>query len=268
VVKALTTVAMTQSANPSPFGQPLTLTATVTPTPPGAGTPTGSVQFKNGSTNLGAPVPVNSGQAQLALASLLPGQTITAVYTGDASFVGSTGTISPAITFSHPAVTGSVSSNLTFSGGSWLLSGANVTGTITVVQGASVAIVNSTLGGVTTSNGAAFALCGSTVNGAVNVSGATGPVVVGDPAGGNCAGNTLQSALTLMNNRAGVEVSHNGRIGGTVTLSGNSGPATGVEANTIWGGLNCSGDAPAAVNNGQPNTVSGRRYGECGAAGF
>jgi hypothetical protein len=34
-------------------------------------------------------------------------------------------------------------------------------------------------------------------------------------------------------------------------------------ANTIYGNLNCYNDTPAASNDGQHNTVSGARNGEC-----
>src|SRR5262249_34854864 len=67
----------------------VTLTATVAPVAPGAGTPTGTVTFRDGTTTLGtAPVAVVSGAARATLAtSTLAGgtHTLTAVYGGDAS---------------------------------------------------------------------------------------------------------------------------------------------------------------------------------------
>ncbi len=78
VTKAATTV--TLGVN----GQ--TVTATVSVTPPGAGTPTGSVQFLRGSTVLGT-VPLSGLTASLA--NVTPGA-VTAVYSGDADFNGST----------------------------------------------------------------------------------------------------------------------------------------------------------------------------------
>jgi hypothetical protein len=77
-----------------------------------------------------------------------------------------------------------------------------------------------------------------------------------------------------MNNHGGLELGGN-RIGGTVTLSGNSGGgvlaknvAPVVESNTIGGSLNCSGDSPAASDNTHSNSVSGARTGECNRPGF
>jgi len=54
----------------------------------------------------------------------------------------------------------------------------------------------------------------------------------------------------------------------TVTASQNiasSGPV--ISNNYIGGKLTCSGNTPAPVNNGQPNTVSGERVGQTCAAG-
>src|SRR5205823_1843493 len=58
ITKANTATALLSSLNPSNFGQSVTFTATVTS---GAGTPTGTVQFKDNGTNLGAPVALNAG---------------------------------------------------------------------------------------------------------------------------------------------------------------------------------------------------------------
>jgi len=79
------------SNNPSSFGQTVTFTATVSAVPPGSGTPTGTVQFKDGINSLGSPVTLNSGTATFITSSLSIGtHNITAVYNGDASFMGST----------------------------------------------------------------------------------------------------------------------------------------------------------------------------------
>src|SRR5207302_372534 len=51
--KASTTTTLTGPATAVSFGQTVTLTAKLTPVAPGAGTPTGTVTFKDGSTVLG-----------------------------------------------------------------------------------------------------------------------------------------------------------------------------------------------------------------------
>jgi hypothetical protein len=91
--KILTTTALTSSQSASVFGQPVTFTATVTPKS-GLGTPTGTVDFKDGSTLLQT-VPLSRGVASVNISSLAVGtHTITAVYSGDATFDGSLNSIS------------------------------------------------------------------------------------------------------------------------------------------------------------------------------
>jgi len=90
ILQLPTTAAVTSSQNPSTLGQSVTLSATVTPA-----SATGTVQFKDGAANLGAPVSVNSGTATLPVSSLTLGShSITAVYSGDTNNAGST---SPAV---------------------------------------------------------------------------------------------------------------------------------------------------------------------------
>ncbi|PYX94657.1 MAG: hypothetical protein DMG67_00980 [Acidobacteria bacterium] len=63
-----TTTAISSNHNPSVFGQAVTLTATVSP----AGA-TGAVQFKDGNSNLGAPMALSSGTATFTVFSLSVG---------------------------------------------------------------------------------------------------------------------------------------------------------------------------------------------------
>ena len=91
VNQAATTTAVSSSANPSTAGQSVTFTATVTANPPGAGTPTGTVTFADGSTTLGTATLNGSGTAAISTSALAPGShNITASYGGDANFTGST----------------------------------------------------------------------------------------------------------------------------------------------------------------------------------
>ncbi|HZS90342.1 MAG TPA: Ig-like domain repeat protein, partial [Chloroflexota bacterium] len=92
VNKANTTTTVTSSANPSLLGQPVTFTATVSVVAPGAGTPTGSVSFYDGTTLLGTAA-LSGNQAQFTTSSLGVGShNITASYSGDGNFNGSTST--------------------------------------------------------------------------------------------------------------------------------------------------------------------------------
>ena len=86
----LTATATTFTAEPNPAfaGQLVTLTATVTPVP--TGTPLGTVSFYNGSTLLGMAT-VNSSGVATFVGSLPAGVlSVTAVYSGNAEFAGST----------------------------------------------------------------------------------------------------------------------------------------------------------------------------------
>src|SRR5207245_9743719 len=89
-VQAITATAGASSASPSVTNQPVTFTASVTPSP-GAGTPTGTVTFKDGATTLGTGVLGINGQATFTISTLAVGShTITAVYGGDNNSASST----------------------------------------------------------------------------------------------------------------------------------------------------------------------------------
>lgn len=100
VVKRGSTTAVTGPAS-STFGSSVTFTATVTGTGP---TATGTVQFKDGGSNLGTPQTMSGGAASLSTSALGGGaHTITAVYSGDANYDVSTSpnfshTVNPANT--------------------------------------------------------------------------------------------------------------------------------------------------------------------------
>ena len=73
-------------------GQSTTLTATVTPSV--AGNPTGTVSFFDGGTQIGTAVTLTNGIAQLVASNLSSGQhEISAVYSGDGNFLGSSSTL-------------------------------------------------------------------------------------------------------------------------------------------------------------------------------
>ncbi len=90
VATAATTTSLNSSANPAKQGHSVTFTATVSVTAPGAGTPSGTVTFKDGSTTLGTgALMLVSGHmtATYATSTLtVGGHQITAVYGGSADF--------------------------------------------------------------------------------------------------------------------------------------------------------------------------------------
>jgi Big-like domain-containing protein/peptidase M28-like protein len=86
-----TTTTLSSSPNPSTFGQSVTFTANVTS---GAGVPTGTVTFKDGTSTLGTSALDGMGHATFTTSTLsVASHSITAVYGGDANFNGSTSAI-------------------------------------------------------------------------------------------------------------------------------------------------------------------------------
>jgi sugar lactone lactonase YvrE len=92
-VKAETTTTLVATPNPAVPGQSVTITATVLPAPTGSSP--GTISFYNGETLLGSG-PVNSSGIATFITSSLPTGvlSLTAVYSGNAGFAGST---SPAV---------------------------------------------------------------------------------------------------------------------------------------------------------------------------
>ena len=111
VHQASTTTAIATSTSPSSFGQSVTLTPTVSTTAPGAGTPSGTVTFRDGSTVLGTSTLDSSGVATFSTTVLnVGGHSITATFDGDASFATSV-----SATFNQTVVRSATHSTLTSS---------------------------------------------------------------------------------------------------------------------------------------------------------
>ena len=153
---ASTVTTLTSSVSSVSPGQSIALTATVTST---SGTPTGNVNFLNGSTQMGSGALNGSGVATLT-ATILPGaNSITAQYAGNAQFASST---SAAVTVLEPdfSVTGN-ESNLTITAGG----NGNVSLTVTPVGNYAGTVsmnCSTTLAGVScTFNPASYTLDGS-----------------------------------------------------------------------------------------------------------
>lgn len=80
-----TNFVLTSSANPSTYGASVTFTATLTAAGGGT-TPTGTIQFMDGATNLGSAAALSSGVATYSTATLAAAtHSITAVYSGDSN---------------------------------------------------------------------------------------------------------------------------------------------------------------------------------------
>jgi hypothetical protein len=93
VNKAITTTMLTSSSAMATKGAAVTFTATVLPLAPGAGTPTGKVEFMDGSTLIGK-ANLIGGVARLTYRfSASNRHQITAVYSGDADFLPGTSAV-------------------------------------------------------------------------------------------------------------------------------------------------------------------------------
>lgn len=149
------------------------------------------------------------------------------------------------------------------------------TGAITVDPNGTLSVRLSTVNGaVSLSSGyTQFEFCGSqTVGGAIEATGGMQAVLIGDtglmgsdglPA---CAANTIDGAVTLDANQAGVTLAGN-QINDAVTASANL-LATNIAGNHIVGALTCTGNQPAPNNIDSlgmlhnPNVVGGERFGQ------
>jgi O-glycosyl hydrolase len=136
------------------------------------------------------------------------------------------------------AVTESVDGPLAArSGLTCLADGTHVDGPVTVHQGAGLVAAGATVDGPLAATGAASVrLVGATVTGPVTVSQTTGGVVI--------AGSEVSGPMAVLANDTGFA---------PVVVSGN----------TVGGPLVCRGNAPAPVNQGVPNTVTGPATGQC-----
>jgi hypothetical protein len=91
VSQSSSTTTLTSSTNPSSSGASVTFTATVAAVAPGMGTPTGTVNFLDGTTQIGTGTLNSSGVATFITSTLSVGtHSITAVYAGDTNFTTST----------------------------------------------------------------------------------------------------------------------------------------------------------------------------------
>jgi probable HAF family extracellular repeat protein len=159
VTRNTSTAGVNSSVNPSDVGQFLTLTATVS-----GASPTGPVQFMDGTSTLRKPVALSGGQASITLGFISAGMhSITVVYNGDGNNTASTSAVlnQKVLATTTTAVSSSLDPSIfgqsvTFTAA---VTGSNPTGTIQFLDGAT------SLGGpiVLTSSAAALATSALTV---------------------------------------------------------------------------------------------------------
>ena len=232
----LTSTAVTSSSNPSGFGQSVTFTATVTPQ--GSGSPTGTVTFSDGSTQIGQSA-VSDGVATLSTSSLAIGShSVTAAYSGDSTFAAS---VSSALTqvvanaSTTTALSGSpnpanVGQNVTFTATVTPTTSGVPTGTVSFFDGSTQIGSTSLSSGVATISTSSLAAGSHSVtavySGDDNYNGSTSGVLSEVV---SSAGFTLSSAALTP-----TTIQPGGSAQWTITIN----PSGGLDPSTV--GLSCA----------------------------
>jgi hypothetical protein len=89
----------------------------------------------------------------------------------------------------------------------------------------------------------AISICGTRISGSLTVSGATAPVLIGEPATGDCPGNQITGPVTITGDTAGTDFSGN-TVSGSATLTNNVGGFVfgDIAPNTITGTVTSTGN--------------------------
>ena len=193
-----TTLLVQSSANPTVFGQSVTLTATVSPSTSSARTPAGTVNFFDGATSLGSGA-VSNNVATLTVSSLTVGtHNLQAIYSGDANFLTSSNSVIQTVDEASTSTELAASPNPTAYGQS-----ATLTATVTVVApgtgmvGGTVTFYNggTSLGSSTLSNGVAILNVSSLPTGINNLTAAYAD-------NGSYSGSTSTTVTQVVNQAA------------------------------------------------------------------
>lgn len=142
------TLTLSALANPVGAGSSANLVATI-----GGYAPTGTVQFKDGATNVGNPVTIVSGQASLGVSTpSAGGHVYSAYYGGDVNNTSRSGTVSVSVVGANSTVTIGASASaatpstaVTFTAN---VTGAAPTGSVTFRDGATLLHTSTLSGGV------------------------------------------------------------------------------------------------------------------------
>jgi hypothetical protein len=217
VNQANTTTTLASSANTSVSNESVTFTATVAAVSPGAGTPTGTVTFMDGTTVLDTET-LSGGTASFSTAALAVGShPITAVYSGDPDFVASTSAaLTQQVNDLNPTNLQSVITAAQTSGGTVTLT-APTTNTLTNTLATITNLPANTTGTDTVdlSNNTTYQLQDS--------SGNTIPIVASAPSGTTLTIRCSSGNATVYDlQAAGGNVDIHGSSDGTITVVGTS----------------------------------------------
>jgi hypothetical protein len=125
-----------------------------------------------------------------------------------------------------------------------LAPGAFQAGPVTVDPGGHFYANGASIAGpVTAHNPAAVSICGTNIYGSLTIDGATAPVLIGEPATGDCPGNQIAGTVQISGDTLGTDFSGN-TVYGSVSLTNNVGGfvAGDIAANTIYGSLATGGN--------------------------
>jgi hypothetical protein len=200
VRKDSTTTAGSAPASPANFGQALTFTAIVSANAPGSGTPSGSVDFYDSTTqtDLGAVV-LSGGRAQLTTTMLPTGsQSIVMSYGGDPNFLASNTTVAVSVRESIYLLNSAASGALTVSGNATI----NTAGLLQVDSNSSTAVQASGYANVTASSILVVGGVHTTDHAVFHPTPVTGSPYVADPFAALAAptGGTNRGSVNLSGN--------------------------------------------------------------------
>ena len=261
--------ALSSSATTSNLGQTLTFTARVTAGAPGSGTPTGSVDFWDTTTNTDLTpggVPLTSGVAAFVTSALPVGtNTITVTYSGDSNFLTAAATVTVTINQSiivlDPTAGGALSlsgnASLKLSGGIYVDSSSS--SALSASGNASVkASVADVHGGVQRSGNASFSP--APVAGAGAVTDPFASLALPAISGLTNYGSENLSGNASATIKPGIYTQINASGNGTLTLSSGIYIIEGGGF-TVSGNASVTGSGVTIINAGSKYPTSGGTYG-------
>jgi hypothetical protein len=270
IVLHTSTNTISSSQNPAWAGSVVTFTATVSGS---GGTPTGTVAFYDGASNLGSGTLNSSGIASFSTSALSVSgspHSITAVYSGDSMFGGGTSAVLSQIIDSAPSTNTISSSQNPAAARSAVTFAAKVSGSGGTPTGTVIFYDGTNNLGAGTLNSSGVANFGTT---ALSVSGSPHPITAvysGDSTYGGSTAGPLSQVITLAPSTTTISSSQNPAGSGSVvaftaTVSGSGGTPTGTVvfydgANSLGSAaLNGSGVAGTSTSalsvNGSPHSI-------------
>ncbi|MGN6472575.1 MAG: Ig-like domain repeat protein [Mycobacteriales bacterium] len=232
IQKATPTVAVTSSANPAVYGQPLTFTATLT----NPVTTTGNVQFNIDGVDVGSPVALGSG----GTASYSPStplsvgtHTVKATYAGDSNHNTANATMASAQTINKANTVTAV-----------VVNGDTITATVSAASpatgtptgGVAVTVGGNSVGSATLSNGVATITSSNIGNQGV------GATYSGDSNYNGSVGHRAAIGPTVTTHVSSAHAKHNGWYRSPVTVSFSCTPNTAPLSNGCPGAVTRSHD--------------------------